>query len=514
MRSRRIVLSLLGAMVAVLLGPVGAAPAAVAFHGVTTTHADRMPIASEAWRQLREGRIDVETTFDTWTASARLGAAIPAGETVELTWTAGRRTDAGCTPFASFVEEFSTASEDHTVTTLRRTFDADDTIDPADPTPLCFEVSMRAGGIVSDVLVGGMTSDRSTDAIIGADASAARHLPGYPRTDLAWERLESASLRGDVVSGTYRLSATLGGPLPDGAAYGVVYTLGRPTPNGCEPLAGFNETNLHLDDTHTMTVEHRIPDYPEMANPFSCFEVTLLTADTRDAVQYRVSDMLTGEVLPIVADVAVGVAPAAGEIVVAAGRSTPVIVTATSRVGARKGLTVVGRGRGVRAPRTSTGAIEARRLRPVVVRVAAATAGRSRLALTARDKRFDVAHRTTRWPVVARRIEAQRPLPGRYTARRGSVEFRVTRDFVVRGLTVDGVRCAGRRVRPDARLDDVRLPRNGAAARVVRTRDPVLGPGFLGAQLLTTAPSRVVGTVVVATQSCEGSVRFSARRLG
>ena len=164
----------------VLCGVVAPAPAAVAFHGVTTTHAAGMPVAAEPWRTLVEGRIDVETTFHTWTATAPLGDAIPAGETVELTWMAGRRTEEGCAPIATFVQKASTASEDNTVTALRRTFDPENTIDPSDRTPICFEVSMRAGGIVSDVLVGTMGSDEEAAAIIGAEASATEHQVGFP----------------------------------------------------------------------------------------------------------------------------------------------------------------------------------------------------------------------------------------------------------------------------------------------------------------------------------------------
>ena len=149
----------------------------------------------------------------------------------------------------------------------------------------------------------------------------------------------------------------------------------------------------------------------------------------------------------------------------------------------------------------------------MVVRVAAERPGRSRLRLTARDSRFDVARSTRSWPVVARRIEAQLPRPGRYASADGGVAFRVTRDFVVTGLRVDGIDCEGATSRPTARLGrGVRLPRSGAAARVVRSTDRTLGRGFLGAQLLTTSPRRLVGTFTVATERCTGSVRIAAVR--
>lgn len=509
MRNRGIVLSLLSAMVLVLFGPVGAAPAAVAFTGVTTTHADRMPVATEPWRTLVEARLKVETTFDTWTATARLGGAIPAGETVELTWTAGRRTKEGCTTIATFVEETGVADEDHSITIQRRTFDPDDTIDPSDPTPICFGVSMVAGGIVSDALVGTMGSDEEAAAIIGAEASASEHQAGYPTTTAPHQRLESASFRGDVVSGAYLRSATFGGPLPEGSSYTINWVLGLQHPNGCEALISFAEVNEPVDADNTVSIErhHAYGDVgAEMSSEFTCFEVVLFIDDMH-------SDTLVGQITPLVADVTVDATPATEEFVVAAGRSTPVIVTASSRVGARTGLTVSGKGRGVRAQKASTGAVAARRGRPVVVWVAAERPGRSRLRLTARDARFDVARSTTSWPVKARRVEARRPRPGRYESADGGVAFRVTRAFVVKGLQVDDIHCDGASSQPTARLGrGMRLPRSGAAARIARSTDPSLGRGFLGAQLLTTSPRRLVGTFTVATERCTGSVRISASR--
>ena len=511
MRSRGIVLSLLSAMVLVLFGPAASAPAAIAFHGVTTAHAAGMPVATEPWRTLVEGGIDVETSFNTWTATARLGGAIPAGESVQVSWMTGRRTDTGCTPIVTFVADYATASEDHTVTTMRTTFDPEDTIDPSDPTPICFRISLRAGGIVSDVLEGGLTVDEASAAIIGLDGSATEHEVGYPKSTEAWRTLTAGAIRGDVVSGDLRLSATLGGPVPAGASYTVGWYVGRQQPNGCEPLGTqFAATDAPLDSGNSMSVEYGAPD--DFASEFSCFEVGLFTSDGQDDLH---SDHLVGQVSPIVADVTVEAAPAAEQIVVAAGRSTPVIVTASSRVGAAKGLTLFGRGRTARAARTSTGTVEPRQTRPVIVRVGATSPGRSRLRLTARDPRFDVARSTRSWPVVARRIEAQRPRPGRYESADGGVAFRVTRDFVVRGLRVDDVDCEGTSSLASARLgQSMRLPRNGAAARVVRSTDRTLGLGFLGAQVLTTSPRRLVGTFTVATQRCTGSVRIAAVRQG
>ena len=132
---RGIVLSLLSALVVVLLGPAGAAPAAVAFEGVTTKHAAGMPVATEPWRTLVEGGLKVETTFNTWTATARLGGRPPRRRDGRGHVAGGRETGKGCAPIATFVEDFDVTAEDHSITILRRTFDPEDTIDPSDPRP-------------------------------------------------------------------------------------------------------------------------------------------------------------------------------------------------------------------------------------------------------------------------------------------------------------------------------------------------------------------------------------------
>jgi hypothetical protein len=497
----------LAALVLTSFGAADPAPAAVAFEGSTSTHAAGMPAAEESWRTLVQGGMETETTFNTWKASAQLGGPIPAGETVELTWVAGRRSESGCEPITTFVERTSEASHDNTVTIMRTLFPTEEGETP-DPTPTCLEVSIRSGGVLTDRLEGPMAADDAAAAIIGVEATATEHKPGFPTTtDPSWRTLESASFSGDVVSGTFHLSATLGGPVPPGSSYTLNWYLGRKDAVGCEVFVNLAEVDLPLDSNHVLSVERQY-DLPEIASEFTCFEVGLFTLDTN-----ATSDLVTGQPSPILADVTVDAAPATEEFFVAAGRSTPVIVTASSRVGARQGLTVAGKGRGVRAARTSTGAVAAWRQRPVVVRVKAQRPGRSRIRLTARDARFDVARSTTSWPVNARRVEAQRPRPGRYESADGTVGFRVTRDFVVNGLRADDVRCEGAASQPTARLGrGVRLPRNGAAARVVRNQDRVLGQGFLGAQLLTTSSRRLVGTFTVATQQCTGSVRFAAVR--
>lgn len=504
---RGTVLSLLGALTFVLIGPVSPAPAAVAFAGVTSTHATGMPMTNEPWRTLVEGRMETETAFNTWGASAQLAGAIPAGETVELTWVAGRRTPTGCEPITTFVERTSEASHDNTVTILRMNFPTEKGETP-DPKPTCLEVSIATRGAVTDKLGGPMTPDDAAAAVIGVEASAMEHQDGYPTSADPWRTLESGSFRGDVVTGTVRLSATLGGPVPQGQRVALSWNLGRQQPGGCEGLLSFGETDLLQDADRTVSITRTYDDL-DIASEFSCLEVGLFTYDTNS-----LGDMMAGKASPLMADVTVDAAPAAEEFVVAAGRSTPVIVTASSRVGARSGLTVAGKGLGVRADKTSTGTIEAWRERPVVVRVAAEGPGRSHLRLTARDSRFDVARSTTRWPVKVRRVEAQRPRPGRYESSDGTVAFRVSRDFVVRELQVDDVGCEGAATEPTVRLQrGVRLPRNGAAARVVTSEDPALGKGFLGAQVLTTSPTRVVGTFTVATRSCTGSARFAATRI-
>lgn len=507
MRCRGIVVAVLGALLVVLLGPAGSAPAAVAFEGETTTHAVGMPVATEPWRTLVSAAVRVETTYDgvdTWSATAQLGAAVPAGEEVEITWTTGRWREGRCEPIATFVERTATVSADNSVRINPTTFETETQVDEFDPTPLCIEISLESQGVQSDLLVGAMTADDAAAAIVGVSARATEHAEGFPQVTDPWRTLESATFDGDLVSGMVHLSATFGGPVPEGESWTINWNLGRQHPQGCEVLLNFAEQDLDIDDANTMSVDREY-EYGDLGSSFSCFEVSLSIGESLDK--------LVGVSSPIVADVTVAAAPTGRELVVAAGRRTPVIVTASSRIGARRGLTLAGRGRGVRAPRTATGAVEARRDRPVVLRIGAGQPGRSRLLLTARDRRFDEARSRTSWPVLVRRIAPQRPRPGLYRSSDGRVRFRVTRDFVVEGLRAVRLRCAGTRSRRTVRLPHgVPLPPGGAAARVVPTRDPDLGRGFIGAHLLTTSSTHAIGAFVVSTRTCSGSVRFTAER--
>ncbi len=54
---------------------------------------------------------------------------------------------------------------------------------------------------------------------------------GYPKTTEPHQRLESASFRGDVVTGAYLRSATFGRPA-GGHSYTINWMLGRQNPNG------------------------------------------------------------------------------------------------------------------------------------------------------------------------------------------------------------------------------------------------------------------------------------------
>ena len=502
-------MSVVGALLVVLLGPPAAAPAAVAFEGETTTHAVGMPVATEPWRTLVRGGVRVETTYDgvdAWTATAQLGAAIPAGEKVEITWTAGRRREGRCESIVAFTEATTTVSADNSVTINPTTFETETQIDEFDPTPLCIEISLVSRGVRSDLLVGAMTADDAAAAIVGVSARATEHSAGFPKATEPWRSLESSTFDGDLVSGSVHLSATFGGPVPEGESWTINWYLGRQHPHGCEVLLNFAVQDLPLDPSHTMSFDRHYED-PDIASSFSCFEVGLYTGDMQ-------SDMLVGVSSPIVADVAVSAAPTARKVVVAAGRRTPVIVMASSRIGARRGLTIAAKGNSLLAARTSTGALEARRARPAILRLAATRPGRTRLVLTARDDRFDEARSRTSWPVRARRIVAQRPRPGRYSSPDGSVRFQVTPDFVVEGLRAARLGCLDTGSRQTIRFrDDVRLPRSGAVARVEKSRDPHLGRSFLGAQLLTTSSTRVVGALAVSTRQCTRSVRFTAERL-
>ena len=182
------------------------------------------------------------------------------------------------------------------------------------------------------------------------------------------------------------------------------------------------------------------------------------------------------------------------------GRSTPVIVTASSRVGARKGLTVSGKGRGVRARRGPRPApwrpgVDVR----VVVRVAAERA-RPVAAAPLSDARLPLRRRPQHDQLARHGCGASRPSgPARAATSPPTAvwEFRVTRDFVVRGLQVDDVRLRGHLLATDRSTGPGDAP---SSQRCSGTRRAEHGPhprdrASYGAQLLTTSPRRPGGDV-------------------
>lgn len=363
--------------------------------------------------------------------------------------------------------------------------------------------------LVAVLLLTPCTAAGADEVVVGVEGTASTHAPGRPTTAEPWQSMTSASFSGDGIRREWTGTATLGAPLPAGHGIVIGWGLGRQQPGGCEVMIQFAESSppVAADGSITVTRPYSAAAGNELSEQFTCLDVVL-------SVDGTPTDVLSGVLGPRARTSGVEARPAGRRFTVAAGRTTPAIVLLTSHVAATTGAMVYGGTRRVDVAGTPTGAVAADRARAVVVEVTADRAGTSRQPLFARDER-DSSALDREWPVVARAIEAQRPLPGRYVSTDGSVRFRVTRDFRVRQISAHGIRCA------ESGLDyalrqatKLRIPRDGAAARVVRTPDPLFGAGFTGVQLLTMSEQRIVGTVAVATYSCTGSLRFAAKRQG
>ena len=344
------------------------------------------------------------------------------------------------------------------------------------------------------------------EVVVGVQGTATTHVPGNPTTTDPWRSLTTAGFVGDGVRDEWTGTATLGGPVPAGSkVIAVGWGLGFQHPNGCEVLIQFAEVDPHVAADNTITVSRTYKGGDELSTPFTCLDVVLSTNEGLP------TDWVTGPLTPHTRTSGVEAEPAGGRFVVAAGRTTPTIVMVTSHVRATDGATVKGTGERIAVSERVTGAVLPDRARPVVVRVAAERAGRSRVELRARDDRDSSAFDAS-WRVVAREVEAQRPLPGRYVSADGSVHFRVTHDFRVVRFRVRSVPCEESGLDYEVRLSQrFRLPRSGATARVITIPDAQFGDAYYGVQLLTVSPRRVVGTFAVATYGCTGAERFSAQ---
>ncbi len=343
---------------------------------------------------------------------------------------------------------------------------------------------------------------RADEVVVGVEGTATEHAAGYPATSEPWRTLTQSTFVTDDLRRQWTGTINLAGPVPPGSKIDIAWHLGRQQPNGCEVLLSVGEPSSPVAADGTFTITRTYVD-DDFAQPFTCMAALVFTDDV-------LTDWLTGSFSPNTRTSGVQAAPAGGRFLVAAGRSTPAIVMVTSHTLGSKGATVSVAGRRVDVPGVETGAIAADRARPVVVRVKAKREGRSEVALSARDGRDSGAF-DARYDVVAKTIEAQRPMPGRYESADGDVRLVVTPRFKVKALSVDGVRCNDDGQEYGVRLSkELRVPRTGATARVIRVPDQVFGTGYYGVQLLTTSPRRVAGTFAVATYGCTGSTRFVA----
>lgn len=338
--------------------------------------------------------------------------------------------------------------------------------------------------------------------VVGAKGVASTHDAGMPATTTPWRTLVVASLTTNTVDNVWHATATLGGAVPAGETVGITWTPGRQHPVGCEPLLSITEQAATVAADNTVSIERYIePGYfPETPSPEpTCLMVHIWTVNT-------VSDQLVGSMAPYTYLAGAEARPA-HVVRVAAGRTTPVLVRVTSHVRATNAVSITGDGPGVRMKDIAVGALGADETRPVVAKISARGVADTELAVTARDDAgsdsFDLP-----WKVLARQVEAQRPLPGRYANREGTLRFRVSEEHHVVRLRTSSVLCEGSNVTKATYPVEIRLPRNGATAEVTQ-----LGVRWLGAELMTVRRNVVRGSFFYGTPSCHSWETFVARRL-
>jgi hypothetical protein len=153
MKHRGMVLSLLAAVTLLPATQAQAEPVVVGSHGVVTGHAPGMPAASEPWRILVRGSLELDSRADTWKGSATLGGAVPAGESVMVSWIPGIQRPAGCEPLIQLAETVTTLDAANTVSVTRPLPEGFLTEQPS-----CLRVTTFSRNAVSDELVGEMAS--------------------------------------------------------------------------------------------------------------------------------------------------------------------------------------------------------------------------------------------------------------------------------------------------------------------------------------------------------------------
>ena len=360
---------------------------------------------------------------------------------------------------------------------------------------------MRSRGIVLSLLAAVLLLPtghaQAEPVVVGSQGVVTRHADGMPAANEPWRILVMGGLTIDSRADTWKGTATLGGPVPPGDSVTISWIPGIQHPQGCERLNQFTETVSVVDAGHGISVQRPLLA-GFLSEPPTCLRVTLYSRGTS-------SDELAGEMRPL-AWLAGAQAEPAAPLRVAVDRTTPVLLTVTSHVRGTSNVAISGRGPGVRMKDLALGPVLADRTVPVVARITAPGVADSELALTARDHlasdSFDQS-----WEIRAREIKAQRPLPGSYQSRDGSVQFRVTDDHRVVRLRTSAVLCEGSSTTRATYPVELHLPRTGATAEVTR-----LGSRWFGAQLLTRKPTRVQGSFVYTTPTCRMSQVFVATR--
>lgn len=361
---------------------------------------------------------------------------------------------------------------------------------------------MRTRGVVLSLLVTPFLLSpvpvQADNVRVGVDGVATAHDAGHPTSSDPGRTLTGATISTDTVRSEWSATATLAGQVPAGSSLRVDWTLGRQHPHGCEPLVTVAEPAAVVGPDNTVSVEQHGYPFDDLDGDFSCMTAVL----TVDGV---LTDRLVGPVSERNRIAGAQAAPAA-PLLVAAGRRTPVLLMVTAHVRATTKVVVSGAGPGVRMKDVAVGPVSAEQTRPVVARLAAPGIADSELALTARD---DVGSDSFDQPYAfrARRIEAQRPLPGRYESKDGSVRFQVTEENRVVRLRTSAVLCEGSGVNRATYPVELRMPRSGATAKVTQ-----LSSRWFGAQLMTVRSGRVRGTFAFSTPTCSMSQVFVATR--
>ena len=363
---------------------------------------------------------------------------------------------------------------------------------------------MRSWGIVLSLVTAAALLPGGAQAepvVVGSTGVVFMHAEGMPATAEPWRTLVQGSLISETRTNTWTMGAKLGGPVPAGKTVSISWSPGRQHPHGCEPLMTITEPAATVGADGTVQVErHAVPEYypGTTSQETTCLSVSLYTDGAT-------TDELVGSMGPYSFE-AGAEARLGPRTRIAVGRTTPVLLAVSSHERDTSAVRITGSGPGVRMKTVTTGPVTAEQTIPVVTRLSAPGTADTELALVARDEvgsdSFDGS-----WAVVARKIKAQRPTPGRYASKDGTVRFRVSKDNRIVRLRTSAVVCPERPVTAATYPVEIKIPKTGATAAVAK-----LGERWLGAQLMTHKATVVRGGFFVSTPGCTSWQQFVARR--